>query len=65
MKKKARRNAPLLLAGAEDEVGVGVVDGGDGPEAPEERLLEALPLGRPVAPHLKFCGVVLGESGVC
>lgn len=33
-------------------MGVGVVDGGHRPEPPEQRLLDPLPLGRPVAPHL-------------
>lgn len=43
---------PLLLSWSEDEVWVGVVDGGDGPELAEQRLLEPLALAHPIAIHL-------------
>ena len=43
-------------------MGVGVVDGGDRPEAPQQGFLEPLPLGGPVAPHLR---VIFGCVGVC
>lgn len=43
---------PLLLSWPEDEVWVGVVDGGDGPELAQQRLLEPLALAHPVAIHL-------------
>lgn len=43
---------PLLLSWSEDEVWVGVVDGGDGPELAQQRLLEPLALAHPVAIHL-------------
>jgi hypothetical protein len=44
--------SPLLLAGSEDEVGVGVVDGGHGPEASKQRLLDPLSLRHPVRVYL-------------